>query len=267
MVTVPKYCGLPAVTESVTLKEAKKMGFPVKVPEEIYARLKERAEREGISFQEALVRLIAEPQAALEENRREVGKVQEELEKLAQRVAALEEAVKKREASLKALDQRVTALDQKKPELPPHEHPQYAKTEELQKLATSIQGWAQKSTDLEKAVVSLRGETGSLQKEIKNLSTLASRVENLEKDYDTFKKEMQGWLSWLTNWKSYVEKELASVRDQIASLTMDVYGNKTQEEKHFKELTKCFEELVNRFVRVEALAHRHWGQRVRLARR
>jgi hypothetical protein len=29
------------------------MSFPVKVPDEIYARLKERAEKEGITFQEA----------------------------------------------------------------------------------------------------------------------------------------------------------------------------------------------------------------------
>ncbi|MBC7099630.1 hypothetical protein H5T52_11070 [Candidatus Bipolaricaulota bacterium] len=190
-----------------------------------------------------------------------MGKVQEELEKLAQRVAALEEAVKKREASLKALDQRVTALDQKKPELPPHEHPQYAKTEELQKLATSIQGWAQKSTDLEKTVVSLRGETGSLQKEIKNLSTLASRVENLEKNYNALAQKIN---SSLPNWQRDVKDDLEYLQKTIRSLEEDVFLIKTQEEKNFEELKKCFKGLENRLVRVEALAHRHLGQPVKL---
>ena len=89
------------------------MGFPVKVPEEIYARIKERAEREGISYQEALVRLIAEPQAALEEARREREELRAQVAELAQRVAALEGATAKAETSLKAMDKKITGLAQK----------------------------------------------------------------------------------------------------------------------------------------------------------
>lgn len=201
---------------------------------------------------------------ALEENRREVGKVQEELEKLAQRVAALEEAVKKREASLKALDQRVTALDQKKPELPPHEHLQYAKAEELQKLATSIQGWAQKSTDLEKAVVSLRGETGSLQKEIKNLFALASRVENLEKNCNALAQEIY---SSLPNWQRQVKDNLEYLRNKISFLLPNVFLIKIRSDEHLRMSLERFDELEKRLARVETLSHRHWGQPVKLKTR
>jgi len=90
------------------------MSFPVKVPDEIYARLKERAEKEGITFQEAMVRLITEPQAEAEELRREIAELRGQVEQLAQRVAALEEAEAKAEASLRATDEKLTQLAEKK---------------------------------------------------------------------------------------------------------------------------------------------------------
>lgn len=43
------------------------MGFPVKVPEVLYAQIKGRAEREGRSLQKVLVEMLTEPRAALEE--------------------------------------------------------------------------------------------------------------------------------------------------------------------------------------------------------
>ena len=238
------------------------MGFPVKVPEEIYARIKERAEREGISYQEALVRLIAEPQAALEEARREREELRAQVAELAQRVVALEGATAKAETSLKAMDKKITELAQKKPELPPHEHPQYAHAEALQKLSQSVREWGQKLTDLEETVDSILGEMGALQENIADFPTWVGRVQNLENNYTAFVNAFQ---SWVPTWKKIDENEqkFASASDRLHSLSRAFSTHASREKEHLEKLQEILEEFEERLAAVEALSHRHLGQPVK----
>ena len=238
------------------------MGFPVKVPEEIYARIKERAEREGISYQEALARLIAEPQAALEEARREREELRAQVAELAQRVAALEQRAAETEKSLTAMDKNLAELARKKPELPPHEHPQYARAEELQKLSQSAREWGQRLTDLEETVASILGKLGALQENIADFPTWVGRVQNLENKYTALVNAFQ---SWVPTWKKIDENEqkLASASNQLHSLSREFSIHASREKERFEELQEILEEFEERLAAVEALSHRHLGQPVK----
>ena len=239
------------------------MSFPVKVPDEIYARLKERAEKEGITFQEAMVRLITEPQAEVEELRREIAELRGQVEQLAQRVAALEEAEAKAEASLRATDEKLTQLAEKKPELPPHEHPQYAPLEELRKISQSVQGWDQRLTDLEQTIDSVMGELDSLQEEVANLPNLAGRVGKLENDYTAL---VNAFNSWVPTWKKVgdIEGKLATASSQLSLLSEDLSAHKDHQKELFAELEEILDDFEERLVEVEAKSHHHLGQRLKM---
>ena len=239
------------------------MSFPVKVPDEIYARLKERAEKEGITFQEAMVRLITEPQAEAEELRREIAELRGQVEQLAQRVAALEEARAKAEASLRATDEKLTHLAEKKPEVPPHEHPQYAPLEELRKISQSVQGWDQRLADLEQTMDSVIGEMDSLQEEVASLPNLAGRVGKLENDYTAL---VNAFNSWVPTWKKVgdIEGKLATVSSQLSLLSEDLSAHKDHEEALFARIQKILGNFKERLVEVEAKSHHHLGQRLKM---
>ncbi|MEM4724525.1 MAG: hypothetical protein QXP01_05890, partial [Candidatus Hadarchaeum sp.] len=90
------------------------MGLPVKVPEELYARLKEQAEKEGIPIQEALVRLLLGPVREVEALRAELARMQAALE---ERLAAQAAEVQALNVALASLQEEVRALAARKPEL------------------------------------------------------------------------------------------------------------------------------------------------------
>ncbi|MEM0488592.1 MAG: hypothetical protein QW707_05240, partial [Candidatus Bathyarchaeia archaeon] len=174
------------------------MSFPVKVPEEIYTRLKEQAEKEGIPIQEALVRLLVEPGRAVEGLREELARMRTSLE---ERLAAREAEAQALNAAVEALQREVLALSSRKPELPAHTHQTYAERTAVEALQATL---AQRQREQE----ALGSRLSALEARLKEVEGVRARVEALEGRYSELVKAHD---SWVPTWKKIaaLEKDLA----------------------------------------------------------
>jgi chromosome segregation ATPase len=106
------------------------MGFPVKVSDELYQKIKERAEEQGSTLQDALVDLLTEPyeevrelKEQLAQTRRELQRQNEDLAQIRQAIAGIREQVKKlgaenqelrgrREEDIKAINSWISRIQE-----------------------------------------------------------------------------------------------------------------------------------------------------------
>jgi len=83
---------------------------PVKVPQELYERLKQRVEQQGGTLQQALVDVLMEPQAELSQLRGQLTQVQQDLKRQGEALSQAEQLLDKLSTQLKALQDRIVRL-------------------------------------------------------------------------------------------------------------------------------------------------------------
>ncbi len=231
------------------------MGLPVKVPEELYARLKKEAEKEGIPIQAALVRLLLGPVREVEALREELARMQEALE---ERLAAQAAEVQALNVALASLQGEVRAMAARRPELPDHTHPAYAERTAVETLQTAL---AQRQREQD----ALASRLSALETRLKDMEGMKARVEKLEGQHDQL---CSTFASWVPTWKKVatVERDVAQVRTDQMELARDLDHQDWLLKEARDELARVrgkLAELEKRLGRVESLSHRHLGQPLR----
>jgi len=88
------------------------MSRPIKISDELYKKLKSQAEAEGMTLQDALVDLLAEPHVALAEFRREIVELSAKADAQRKRETEFSTAVSRLQEGIRELSRRLDALRQ-----------------------------------------------------------------------------------------------------------------------------------------------------------
>ena len=220
--------------------------FPVKVPGPLYAKLKEEAEREGITIQEALVRLITEPMAVLGGMRAQMARMEQRQTEMEGKLTDLEERLKKATERLTTLEGRVSH----------HEHPNYASKGEIVPLSETINEQGQKITTLTADMASFKDKTTQIEQAIARLQKDTSQLaEKHDKFVETFN-------SWVPFWKKIptLESNDSALRSQLNGMErrLDYRDNVFLE--NLEDLNTRVQKLQKTVKALKEVAHTHVGQ-------
>jgi len=237
-------------TEGRSNKEVKKMvteaSFPVKVPGPLYAKLKEEAEREGITIQEALVRIIAEPKAALEKIRSWIAQVEQRQTEMERKLTNLEERLEKATDRLTSLEGRISH----------HAHPNYALKGELAPLSETLKAHEQKISALTAGMASLKDKTAQIEQAI---TQLQNHARQLAEDH----RNLAGTLnSWTPYWNKIptLETNVSALKTQLDRLEGDFNNRDSRLREIFEDFNVRILKLEKSVKALQKVSHEHIGQ-------
>lgn len=118
------------------------MSFPVKVPDELYEKLKRRAEERGITLQDALVDLLTEPYEEVRELREQLTQTRRELQRQNDALAQTRQVIAEFQGQVKELGAEVQKLWEKREKDVEAINLWISKTKELERRLNELWKWS-----------------------------------------------------------------------------------------------------------------------------
>lgn len=220
--------------------------FPVKVPGPLYAKLKEEAEREGITIQEALVRIIAEPKAALEEVRSRIAQVEQRQTEIERKLTNLEEHLEKATDRLTSLEGRISH----------HAHPNYAVKGELAPLSETLKAHEQKISTLTAGMASLKDKTAQIEQAI---TQLQNHARQLAEDHRNLAATLNSWIPYWNKIPT-LETNVSALKTQLDRLKGDFNNRDSRLREIFEDFNVQILKLEKSVKALQKVSHEHIGQ-------